>query len=109
VKTGPGEKPKWRCGIPTKRAYEEDDEFLAVDHLHSETEEEGEGITSFFVCKSVYLVFLGRPVQESLIQVQTGRAEDTDDAKCAWFWNSIAGEAYTTRAGDACATRAREA
>src|SRR5271170_5825862 len=61
VTTGSGEKKKWRCGTPTKRAYEKDGQFLVVGLLHSETEEEGEGITSFFVRKSMYLAFMGRP------------------------------------------------
>ncbi|KAL5331275.1 hypothetical protein ACEPPN_000804 [Leptodophora sp. 'Broadleaf-Isolate-01'] len=49
-----------RSGIPSTEAYEEDRDSLFVTHLHSEQQHLGEGITSFFVRKSVYLAFFGR-------------------------------------------------
>jgi hypothetical protein len=79
VTIGPGEKKELRCGLPKKSAYDEDGPFLVVEHLHSEAEEEGEGITSFFVRKLVYLAFFGRPATKSLMQAQISQAEDTDE------------------------------
>ncbi|KAH6670148.1 hypothetical protein B0J14DRAFT_112537 [Halenospora varia] len=61
VTSGPGVALGDRCGTPRDRSYEEDRNFLFLDHLHDERQIQGEGITSFFVRKSVYLAFFGRP------------------------------------------------
>jgi len=61
ITEGPGEDIERRCGIPSMEAYEADKQFLFIDYLHDTREEQGEGITSFFVRKSMYLDFFGRP------------------------------------------------
>ncbi|KAL5354471.1 hypothetical protein ACLOAV_000560 [Pseudogymnoascus australis] len=63
VTSGPGLPKAQRCGIPRCRAYEEDRSSLFIDHLHDERQEQGEGITSFFVRRSVYFAFFGRPTK----------------------------------------------
>jgi hypothetical protein len=60
VTSGPGVAMPHRSGIPCTRAYEEDRDSLFVTHLYSEEQYRGEGITSFFVRKSVYLAFFSR-------------------------------------------------
>ncbi|TVY13719.1 hypothetical protein LARI1_G009020, partial [Lachnellula arida] len=49
-----------RCGFPDEDAQEQDSKFLFITHLHNESEEQGEEITSFFVRRSVYLAFFGK-------------------------------------------------
>lgn len=61
VTAGSGESIDRRWGYPGIGDYEADKEFLFIDHLHDTAEEQGEGITSFFVRKSVYLDFFGKP------------------------------------------------
>ncbi|PVH72066.1 hypothetical protein DL98DRAFT_383223, partial [Cadophora sp. DSE1049] len=61
VTSGDGVAMDHRSGIPRTEAYEEDRVFLFVTQLHNEQQNWGEGITSFFVRKSVYLAFFGRP------------------------------------------------
>ncbi|KFY50098.1 hypothetical protein V495_00353 [Pseudogymnoascus sp. VKM F-4514 (FW-929)] len=63
VTSGPGLPKPLRCGIPRCRAYEEDRGSLFIHHLHDERQEQGEGITSFFVRRSVYFAFSGRPTK----------------------------------------------
>lgn len=61
VTDGPGETKKARCGLPRVVSYKADSKFLFIDNLHDNKEEQAEGITSYFVRKSVYLKFYGRP------------------------------------------------
>ncbi len=61
VTDGVGVKKKRRCGLPSVEEYVEDSESLFVNHLHDVDEEQGEGITSFFVRKSIYSAFFGKP------------------------------------------------
>jgi hypothetical protein len=61
VTAGPGEGKKQGCGLPRKQAYEGDSKVLFTNNLHDEGKEQGESITSFFVLKSRYLAFFGRP------------------------------------------------
>ncbi|OBT39549.1 hypothetical protein VE00_09472 [Pseudogymnoascus sp. WSF 3629] len=61
VTPGPGVARAKRCGIPRRRAYEEDRGSLFINHLHDGRQDQGEGITSFFVRRSVYFAFFGRP------------------------------------------------
>ena len=61
VTPGPGLPIGERCGPPLAEAYENDQDFLFIHHLHDEPEVQGEGITSFFVRQSVYFSFFGRP------------------------------------------------
>ena len=61
VTDGAGVKKKRRCGLPSIEEYVEDRESLFIHHLHNVDEEQGEGITSFFVRKSIYSAFFGKP------------------------------------------------
>ena len=61
VTDGAGVKKKRRCGLPRVEEYVEDRESLFINHLHDVDEEQGEGITSFFVHKSIYSTFFGSP------------------------------------------------
>jgi hypothetical protein len=61
VTDGAGVKKKRRCGLPSVEEYLEDSESLFINHLHDVDEEQGEGITSFFVRKSIYSAFFGKP------------------------------------------------
>ena len=61
VTDGGGVKKKRRCGLPSVEEYVEDRESLFINHLHDVDEEQGEGITSFFVRKSIYSTFFGKP------------------------------------------------
>ena len=66
VTNGASEIKKRRCGLPRVEDYVEDGEFLFVNHLHNEEEKQGEGITSFFVWKSVYFAFFERSLPLTL-------------------------------------------
>ena len=61
VTDGAGVKKKRRCGLPSVEEYVEDWESLFIIHLHDVDEEQGKGITSFFVRKSIYSKFFGKP------------------------------------------------
>jgi len=61
VTDGAGVKKKRRCGLPSVEEYLEDSESLLINHLHDVDEGQGEGITSFFVRKSIYSAFFGKP------------------------------------------------
>jgi hypothetical protein len=60
VTDGCGVSKEQRSGTPRNRAYKDDGPFLLLNHLHGDTEETGEGITSFFVRKHIYLAFFGK-------------------------------------------------
>jgi len=77
VTDGAGEIKKRRCGLPRVEDYVEDGEFLFVNHLHNEEEEQGEGITSFFVRKPVYFAFFGRSLPLTLDSIP--RVSDRTD------------------------------
>ena len=77
VTDGAGEIKKRRCGLPRVENYVENGEFLFVNHLHNEEEEQGEGITSFFVRKSVYFAFFGRSLPLTLDSIP--RVSDRTD------------------------------
>ena len=86
VTDGAGEIKKRRCGLPRVEDYVEDGEFLFVNHLHNEEEEQGEGITSFFVRKSVYFAFFGRSLPltlDSIPQVSDRTDEDMNRSQDA--------------------------
>ena len=61
VTDGNGLKKKDGCGLPNMEEYMEDCKSLFVKHLHDLDEEQGERVTSFFVRKSIYTVFFGKP------------------------------------------------
>ncbi len=86
VTDGADEIKKRRCGLPRVEDYVEDGEFLFVNHLHNEEEEQGEGITSFFVRKSVYFAFFGRSLPltlDSIPQVSDRTDEDMNRSQDA--------------------------
>ena len=61
ITDGAGVKRKRRCGLPSMDEYLKDSEFLFINYLHDVDEEQGEGLTSFFVRKSIYSAFFGKP------------------------------------------------
>ena len=69
VTDGAGVAKKWRCGLPKVEEYLEDGEYFFINHLDSRDEEQGEGITSFFVRKSIYSAFFGKSSPLSLEEV----------------------------------------
>ncbi|CZT07754.1 uncharacterized protein RCO7_10310 [Rhynchosporium graminicola] len=77
VTSGPGVALSVRCGKPRCRSFEADRNLLFIDHLHDTRQDQGDGITSFYVRKSVYLAFFGRP---SETDNATNMGEDTEDA-----------------------------
>jgi hypothetical protein len=50
-----------RCGLLSKDAHKQDGKFLFMTALHTQRDEQGEGITSFFVRRSVYFAFFSKP------------------------------------------------
>jgi hypothetical protein len=52
------ELPK-RCGLPILQHHDADRKLLFIDRLHGDVERQG--ITSFFIRRSVYLAFFGLP------------------------------------------------
>ena len=66
ITDGAGVKKQRRCGLPSVEEYTKDSESLFINHLHNVDEEQGEGLTSFFVRKSIYLAFFGKPSSLSL-------------------------------------------
>ena len=71
VTSGPGETLQRRCGLPILDTFQEDREFLFLPYLHDDQVDHGEGITSFFVLKAIYLAFMGLPEAKiSLFPIQ---------------------------------------
>ena len=66
ITDGAGVKKQRRCGLPSVEEYTKDSKSLFINHLHNVDEEQGEGLTSFFVRKSIYLAFFGKPSSLSL-------------------------------------------
>lgn len=60
VTTGRGEIKSQRCGLLRKRTYVEDSGFLYLNNIYDSATERGEGLTSFFVRRSVFFAFYGR-------------------------------------------------
>ena len=56
---GPGVPRRQRSGLPLVEAYNNDRHRISLNNLHNSSSEAGEGITSFFVRKSIYLSFFG--------------------------------------------------
>ncbi|KAG4414646.1 hypothetical protein IFR04_012217 [Cadophora malorum] len=54
-----------RCGLPDEEAHARDAGSLSIANLHVEVTEQGQSITSFFVRRSVYFAFFGRPSETS--------------------------------------------
>jgi Protein of unknown function (DUF3723) len=66
VTSGPRVPRKQRYGLPNAQAYKEDRKFIFINNLHNESYKQGEGITSFFVLRSKYFAFFGRPKRTSV-------------------------------------------
>lgn len=60
VTTGRGEIKSQRCGLLRKRTYVEDSGFLYLNNIYASATERGEGLTSFFIRRSVFFAFYGR-------------------------------------------------
>ncbi|XMA20304.1 hypothetical protein WAI453_013095 [Rhynchosporium graminicola] len=76
VTSGPGIALSVRCGKPRCRSFEADRNLLFIDHLHDTRQDQGDSIISFYVRKSVYLVFFGKP---SGMDNAANIGEDTDN------------------------------
>ena len=61
ITSGSGVGIAHRCGTPLRPKFNEDRKFWFINHLHDEREQQGKGITNFFVRKQVYLAFFGWP------------------------------------------------
>ncbi|KFY64740.1 hypothetical protein V496_03055 [Pseudogymnoascus sp. VKM F-4515 (FW-2607)] len=61
ITSGSGVEIAHRCGTPLRPKFNEDRKFWFINHLHDEREQQGRGITNFFVRKQVYLAFFGWP------------------------------------------------
>ena len=60
ITTGRGEIKSQRCGLPRKRAYAEDSGFLYLNNIYDLATKYGEGLTSFFIRRSIFFAFYGR-------------------------------------------------
>ena len=60
ITTEAGESDVRRCGSPFDLAYEQSQGGLFLEHVYSEDNRYGRGITPFFVRRSIYLAFLGQ-------------------------------------------------
>jgi hypothetical protein len=76
VTSGPGEEKSRRHGVPFVSAYDTELEFLFINHLHDETPVQGEGITSLFVQKYIYLAFFGRLAEMPAMYSGSGLTDD---------------------------------
>ena len=59
-------KKKRRYGLSSVKKYIKDSEFLFINYLHNVNKKQGEGLTSFFVRKSIYFAFFRKPLSLSL-------------------------------------------
>ena len=76
VTSGPGEEKCRRRGVPFVSAYDAELEFLFINHLHNKNPVRGEGVTSFFVRKYIYLAFFGRPAEMPVMHSGSGLTDD---------------------------------
>lgn len=81
VMDGAGVKIKQRCGLPNIKDHVEDQKSFFIDHLHNTEEEEGEGVTSFFVRKSVYCAFFGRSLFPVLKSTSPTQSQSKDQSQ----------------------------
>ena len=79
VTSGSGVAPARRCGKPRIQSFKADRNLLFVYHLHDTRQDQGDGITSFFVRKSVYLAFFGRPSRIGNAANMGEHTADTED------------------------------
>jgi hypothetical protein len=57
---GPGEAYKYRCGREKRNSYKDVWKYLFISNLYNLRKEQGEGIISFFILRSRYLIFFGK-------------------------------------------------
>ncbi|KAF2176050.1 hypothetical protein K469DRAFT_682838 [Zopfia rhizophila CBS 207.26] len=57
------DRPPKRCGIPEPKDHRQDKLSLFLDKLHDTNEQQYPEITYFFVHRSVYFAFLGKPAR----------------------------------------------
>lgn len=76
VTSGPGEEKSRRGGLPFVSAYDAEVEFLFINHLHDQSTVQGEGITSLFLRKYIYLAFFGQPSGIPAMHSDSGVADD---------------------------------
>jgi pyruvate/2-oxoglutarate dehydrogenase complex dihydrolipoamide acyltransferase (E2) component len=62
--------PPKRCGIPKLQHYQEEKLSLFIENLHSANYENSGEITSFFVRRSVYFAFFGKPKDGGNLGIQ---------------------------------------
>ncbi|OBT79449.1 hypothetical protein VF21_02102 [Pseudogymnoascus sp. 05NY08] len=81
VTSGSGVGTAHRCGTPRRPQFNEDRKFWFINHLHDESDQQGKGITNFFVRKQVYLAFFGWPSWRPTAQGSShGRSPSTPPA-----------------------------
>jgi hypothetical protein len=79
---GPGEAVSRRCGRIFENAHSRTRKYLFLRSIYEPTVGEGDGISSFFVRRSVFFAFFGRPPKNSLFERQGGNppSPDLEDA-----------------------------
>ncbi|KAL5325404.1 hypothetical protein ACEPPN_006529 [Leptodophora sp. 'Broadleaf-Isolate-01'] len=107
VTSGPGVALADRCGTPRVQSHEADRNLLFVDHLHDTRQDQGDGITSFFVRKSVYLAFFGRP---SGMGNAANMDEDTEDEESvlSYYHRQDRGQSQETSGADQTGGQSQE-
>jgi Protein of unknown function (DUF3723) len=77
----PGEDIARRCGRLESTAYEDNQQYLFFEHLNKIDNGYGNGVTSFFIRKSVYKAFFGTkslPSYESAAAPQNNEPPNQD-------------------------------
>ena len=75
---GPGEAVSRRCGRIFENAHSRTRKYLFLRSIYEPTIGEGDGISSFFVRRSVFFAFFGRPPKNSLFEQQGGNPPSPD-------------------------------
>ena len=69
-----------RCGFPDQKCHEDDCRYLFIANLYRSGEGQADGITSFFVRRSVYFAFFGRSASVNWDDISdTPRLHDTHE------------------------------
>jgi hypothetical protein len=79
---GPGEAVSRRCGRIFENAHSRTRKYLFLQSVYKPTIGEGDGVSSFFVRRSVFFAFFGRPPKNFLFERQGGNppSPDLEDA-----------------------------
>ena len=75
---GPGEAVSRRCGRIFENAHSRTQKYLFLRSIYEPTVGEGDGISSFFVRRSVFFAFFGRHPKNSLFEQQGGNPPSPD-------------------------------